>query len=90
MQGGTAAHRLFHTRILPILASVPTVPLSKEMRTAIDDMCKQFGGRGAPIITLPEGKKPTVPNELRQIEQGSEPVVEAPQQQQQQRRLYGR
>lgn len=89
IQGGNAAHRLFHTQILPILASVPTVPLSKEMRTAIDDICKQFGGRGAPIISLSEGKKPVIPSQLRQIERGSEPkVVEAPQQQQ--RRLYGR
>ena len=60
------------------------------MRAAIGDMCKQFGGRGAPIVPLPERKKPATPNELRQFEQGPEPeVTEAPQQQQQ-RRLYGR
>jgi len=89
IQGGSAAHRLFHTQILPIIASAPTVPLSKEMRTTIDDMCKQFGGRGAPIIPLPVGKKFVIPNQLHQIEQVSEPeVVETPQQQQ--RRLYGR
>lgn len=60
------------------------------MRTAIDDMCKQFGGRGAPIIPLPEGKKPAIPNEPRQIEQGRESEVIEALQQQQQRRLYGR
>jgi len=87
--GGSAAHRLFHTQILPILASAPIVPLSKEMRAAINDMCKQFGGRGAPILPLLDGKRSTTPNQLLQSEQTPEPdVVTASQQQQ--RRLYGR
>lgn len=89
IQGGSAAHRLFHTRILPILASAQTLPLSKEMRTAIDDMCEQFGGRRAPIIPPTEERKPTTPNQLHQIEQRPDPeVVEGPRRQQ--RRLYGR
>ncbi|KAB5589378.1 Ribonuclease-III-like protein [Ceratobasidium theobromae] len=44
--GGVAAHRLFHTRVLPYVAFI----LPKEYRKPAEEACKRLGGLTAPIL----------------------------------------
>jgi len=53
-KGGLAAHRLFHTRLLPHLSAASALPISDSLRQAVADAATAYGGANAPLIRSPE------------------------------------
>lgn len=57
VQGGSVAHRVFHTRLLPLIL-LPGKPagLHDTFHANAEEICEQMGGLNAPLL-VPEGQK---------------------------------
>ena len=48
MQGASVAHRLFHTRLLPLLCVKGGLPA--QFHEEAEAICKRMGGRDGPLL----------------------------------------